>query len=280
MRPVFYKAALMAASAIPVSLIAHNGCNRINQTEEVKKVKELTNIKHTTEVFQFKRDKDTGKIFIELEKDEEKVNDARCHLKLLWQEVDILQAWAKEFNKKSENLEQKEIKISDLASPQIPKITKARADETDLFEEFNIFNPEGWDTTYPFQNIVRKDYHDLESNRDIITRQGTVNSFSHVYTAYFSYNNNLPLSVSVPGNYFVPESVSRKYYLDKIGADFKQKEFGIKEGIYFVAKGKVRKVEVVVPLSSLPLTIDTGKKMYIIGLNTIGTTQKGSFKKE
>ncbi|MBI3591241.1 MAG: hypothetical protein HY094_07705 [Candidatus Melainabacteria bacterium] len=267
MRPIIKLGAAVLAS-IPLATV---GCTDKNADKaNIVSNEPYSDIKHVSEIFCFKRDEKTGKIFIEeAEKDHRRLSYAVHNLKLLWQEIDMLKSWTNEFNKRAEKLEQREIKVSDLTPPSVLNTTKFNPKDTQTLKKFDVLNPTYFYDVYPFTNPTKGE--ELSSNIPVVRADGK--DFSYLYTAYAAYNRNIPLSISIPSQYFIPESITRKHYLNipRYGSS-NDKELEAKEGIYFIAKGKVRKVEVIVPLTSLPLAIDTGKEMYLIGLDKVNVS--------
>ena len=244
MRPIHKIGAAILAGAIPLGLV-YNGCNK-NGTEPVK---EEPTINKISDAFQFKRN-ENGKLFIESNNDFEKIKKSLNPLGVSDQDIGDLYSLQFQFNKRVDTLIQKEIKVSDLVNPH--KSIGDALKKNDVFlatvhSHNSSFIP-------PFYNFdaERSQMIMLPIASDITTRR------------------LLPLSISLQSEFrLVPESIRLRYYLDNVEPNVEQ----VKEGIYFKVRynnEKDKNIEVVVPMCNLPISIDNGNELYIIGADKLG----------
>lgn len=218
--------------------------------EDVQEQEQVQKVKHFSELFPFKRDKATGKIFIGVNRDkhEQGIKD----LALSWDDIRRLYSWEDMFNRKANQLEQVEINTGDLPSPQ------------EGVEQNVIF---------PQDNFVYYWFTEMSS-------KGPEKDFTFIALPYTSYmrEHKLPLAMTIKDDLqFKPESLALTHYVDKIyypRDEYLHPGNVVKTGLSFKVEvkrkeGKTTTNNVIVSLDNLPLTIDTGNKMYVIGLDKV-----------
>ncbi len=245
------------------------------QAEEVKPT-----ARNISEVFKYKRDYSNHKIFVSSNKDYKIVNDALHSLDIVGEDIRRFYIWQQDFNNRAFDLEQREIRFDLLSAPPKPI-------------DRNLLPVEEKIDVFPFIDPFKE--KELKSS-----------SFLLLPRSNFS-NSKIPLGITLSERFkFLPYSVERRHYLHrhndgllqaKEGICFKVQErtnnpdeenkgvgisiplsalpFTIDMKFKFTEpEGKI--LDIVVPVENAPIAIDTGKAMYLIGMDKV-TVGEGKF---
>lgn len=242
------------AAAILTGLAILPGCSNNEEPKgvahEVKQDKAKVKLEESDlkESFHLKKEKSTGKIFIEETSNEK--NRLLEKLKTLEPyDSSMLEMWVSKFNEKAKVQNQVRIAIDELkASPYIKS-------NTDLNN--NIFVPQVMYHSSPFLPA----FDDVE--------EGRAKLLLIPVTATLEARYILPVAVTLPENIsLVAESIKRVAFLDNVNP-YVQK---ISPGISFQLKNEGSKktnlaeaIHVVVPERNLPAILGTKQGLYMIG---------------
>ena len=221
------------AAAIPFGAV---GCGNKGNVQETAQVK------HFSELFKFKRDAISGKIFVAGEERMQGVKDVG----LSQYDLEYLREWRDLFNVRASNLKQVEIKVGNL--PKSPR----RGEQKVVFPD-NFFSISSFNQLHKYSN-----------------KKGQPLNLVIFPVAGFR-DGRRPLAITINDDLeFMPDSATIKSYLydssNRLGAyDLRD------EGLSFTVRNKDTNGEMnlIVPLQNLPLTIDAGDKMYLIGLDNV-----------
>lgn len=227
--------AAVLATIIPLGIIP--GCkgteDRHNETQ----------VKHVSELFPFKRDKISGKVFVGM-KEGNSFSPGVKELKLSSNDLQYLKEWKDLFNVKAVNLEQVEINVNSL--PKLP----SRGEQSVVFP----------DNFYSVSIFDRPPECEKEQQTNLV-----------IFPVASFRDERRPVAMTIKdGLEFLPNSLIIKSYLydspNNVGAyDLRD------EGLSFKVRDESNNgvTNLIVPLQNLPLAIDTGKKMYLIGLDRV-----------
>ena len=235
------------AATIPFGVA---GCVR---KENVKEETQVHTVNHFSEIFSFKRDELSGKVFIGRSR-EDLWSQAIKERAFSHHDMNILADWEFLFNRRADKQEQVEINLNTLPAPL-------------KGVEQNVVFPQDKFVYHPFAEVSGK---------------GPAKDFTYLAIPYSTYMQEykLPLAMTIKDDFeFQPESLSLKYYVDEIWYSQGNHSYQgniVKTGLAFKIRTKKEDNKttltfdnVIVSLNNLPLTIDTGKKMYLIGLDKV-----------
>ncbi|MBI3591240.1 MAG: hypothetical protein HY094_07700 [Candidatus Melainabacteria bacterium] len=238
------------AGVIPFGAAGCKGKQEMQETAQVQKVK------HFSEIFPFKRDENTGKVFVGKEEKKFLIIKTNQEHPFYPYDLENLDKWQKLFNQNANKLEQIEINAANILS-SLPK-----------HGEQNIIFP--------------NNFYDLSTLDALISKSVCLNMKEEVNlvvfpVASFKDGSRRPLALTLEKSFeFMPNSLAPKFYsydshnnlggYDQVGT-----------GISFKVENKATNLtlNLTAPLENLPLIITTENKMYLIGLDKVDV-QKGN----
>ena len=178
-------------------------------------------------------------------------------------DINDLAYWMGEFNQRG-FLKQKTINVKDLKSPE-PIAEGISFDDKKALKENNVLDP----NLYIHIPAFFDPFEGIDEIPQTVLIIPTVSSLEG--------RKVLPLAIDLSKmdlskeSKFIPESVALKNFLSDVDP-YNRK---IETGLYFeVQKPDERRVRVVVPLGNMPLAIDIGDAVYIIGLDKVLKVQE------
>ena len=234
----------LGAALLTIVPLTATGCAK-KQQQEFPEAK--VHLNHISEVIQYKRDGNSGKIFLSPEQDEKKYLAGLSSLSIVHEDIRRVYNWQLRFNAIALQLPQKEIKIGGLPSQE--QLDKDKL----MFPKENFM-------VFPFTNP-------FEINRPRID-EGT----QFMFMPYGSYmrEKNMPMAFTLSDDFkFIPDSLNLRPYIQRHDDGLLKVQ---QQGLHFKInenKKDGRTIDIIVPSGSIPLAIATSKEMYLIGLNKV-----------
>ena len=223
-------------------------------------------ISHISEVIHFRKDAKTGSIFLEPDPDIERITRGLESLGFSEQDRVHLTLWARQFNRRFA-LPQIFIRTDELTSPAPMPMDLDINDKEELAKRGVI---ESRHSTLASPFVPTFDTF----TKDDLPKVTKLTAATQGFDARAHFPVGIDLSDTNP--MFIPDSLSLRWFVNDFNPDETPK---IETGVYFELEfpSDRRKFGSIVPQGNLPLTIDAGPNVYIIGLDKVGEIKLGRY---